>query len=114
MAPLTPVLTNHFASHASHFQLVTQEPLLCSTILMISSRHHTLPGPQGTSRGCFIHDRFWKHCQHLITRLLFGQEKGSTAKIRTLGSIEALLLLSEWHPRALHVIAESLQMGLGR
>lgn len=33
---------------------------------------------------------------------MLGQEKSSTAKTRTVGSIEALLLLSEWHPRALH------------
>ncbi|KAJ4369857.1 hypothetical protein N0V83_005621 [Neocucurbitaria cava] len=31
-----------------------------------------------------------------------GQVKPSKAQSRTIGSIEALLLLSEWHPRALH------------
>lgn len=102
MQPLSPVLTSFYADHANHRHLATSEPLLCSTILMISSRYHVLPGSGGASRGYFIHERFWQHCQHLITRLLFGQEKGSEAKLRSLGSIEALLLLSEWHPRALH------------
>ena len=46
--------------------------------------------------------RLWKHCEHLIARITFGQEKYSTAKSRTLGSITALLLMTEWHPRALH------------
>jgi hypothetical protein len=35
-------------------------------------------------------------------RLVLGQEKISKAKTRTLGTIEALLLLTEWHPRALY------------
>lgn len=100
MQPLSPVLTSFYADHSNHHHLATSEPLLCCTILMISSRYHALPGNGGASRGYFIHERFWQHCQHLITRLLFGQEKGS--RLRTLGSIEALLLLSEWHPRALH------------
>lgn len=74
---------------------------------MISSRHHVLTGPGGASRGYFVHERFWKFCQHLITRMLYGQEKGPVTKTRTLGSIEALLLLSEWHPRSLHFPPEA-------
>lgn len=35
-------------------------------------------------------------------RLTFGQERSSKSKIRTIGTIEALLLMSEWHPRSLH------------
>ncbi|RYP90141.1 hypothetical protein DL770_003763 [Monosporascus sp. CRB-9-2] len=38
-----------------------------------------------------------------IDAILLGQEKSSKAKTRTLGSIEALLLLVEWQPRALYV-----------
>lgn len=75
--------------------------MLCCVILMISSRYHTLPGVGGCSRAFFIHQRLWQHCQHLLLRLTLGQEKISKAKTRNIGSIEALLLLSEWHPRAL-------------
>lgn len=107
MSLLSPVLTDHYANHANHQALLHQEPLLCCIILTVSSRYHLLPGTRALSRGYFIHDRFWKHCQHLIMRLILGQEQGSVAKIRSLGSIEALLLLSEWHPRALHFPPES-------
>lgn len=89
-------------SHDSHFTLITQEPLLCCTILMISSRYHILPGAGGVTRSTLIHQRLWEHCQHLVTRIIFGQEKKSKAKIRTVGSIEALLLTVEWHPKAIH------------
>lgn len=69
---------------------------------MISSRHHILPGQGGASRADFIHTRLWKHVEHLIHRITFGLEKYSIAKTRTLGSVKALLLVTEWHPRALH------------
>lgn len=71
-------------------------------ILVISSRYHTLPTIGGHSRGYLIHQRLWDHFQHLLMRLVLGLEKYSKAKTRTLGTIEALLLLTEWHPRALY------------
>ncbi|OKL56252.1 hypothetical protein UA08_08524 [Talaromyces atroroseus] len=40
-------------------------------------------------------------------RLMLGQERSSKGSIRTLGTIEALLLISEWHPRSLHFPPES-------
>ncbi|KAF7128458.1 hypothetical protein CNMCM5793_003188 [Aspergillus hiratsukae] len=107
MAPLSPILTDFFASHHTHYWLITQEPVLCCAILMISSRYHTLPGPSAATRGFFIHNRLWQHCQHLILRIMLGQEKFSKAKTRHLGTVEALLLLSEWYPRALHFPPEN-------
>lgn len=107
MAALSPVDLAAYAGPDGHFELVTKEPLLCCVILMISSRYHILPGVAGVSRGYFIHDRFWHHCQHLVMRLVFGQEKGSSAKTRTLGSIEGLILMAEWNPRALHFPPET-------
>ncbi|RYP41642.1 hypothetical protein DL767_000847 [Monosporascus sp. MG133] len=65
--------------------------------------YHTLPGAGGHARGYLLHQRLWDHCEHLLMRILLGQEKSSKAKTRTLGSIEALLLLVEWQPRALYV-----------
>ncbi|KAJ6004593.1 hypothetical protein N7540_012962 [Penicillium herquei] len=101
MSPLSPILTDFYSLHKNQFYLVTQEPMLCCTILMISSRHHMLPGVGGCSRTFFIHQRLWQHCQHLLMRLSLGQEKISKAKTRNIGSVEALLLLSEWYPRQL-------------
>lgn len=102
LASLSPVSSTFYADHSNHKSLILDEPLLCCAILMISSRYHVLPGPGGASRADFIHMRLWKHCEHLIARITFGQEKYSIAKCRTLGSIKALLLMTEWHPRALH------------
>lgn len=101
MAHWSPILPDLYRYHHNHHRLIAEEPVLCTTILMISSRYHTLPGVGGNSRGYHIHHRLWHHCEHLINRIVLGQEKYSTAKTRTLGSIEALLLISEWHPRAI-------------
>ena len=102
LSPLSPILSDFYSNHSNHSLLISAEPFLCSTILMISSRYNVLPGVGGASRGYFIHDRLWEHCQRFVMRIMLGQEKASNAKTRTVGSIEALLLISEWHPRALH------------
>lgn len=74
---------------------------------MVSSRYHILPGPGGESRNFFIHHRLWQHCQQLTMRLIFGQEKSTKSKIRSLGTVEALLIMAEWHPRSLHFPPET-------
>ncbi|KAK1460359.1 hypothetical protein CMEL01_03358 [Colletotrichum melonis] len=48
----------------------------------------------------------WFTSQEAVTyidlRIILGQEKISTAKMRIIGTIESLLLISDWHPRAIH------------
>ncbi|GKZ21533.1 hypothetical protein AbraIFM66951_006715 [Aspergillus brasiliensis] len=107
LSPLSPILTDFYATPTNHFWLVTQEPFLCCTILLLASRYHILPGRAGRVRSSFIHHRLSQHCQHLLLRVMLGQEKISKAKTRTLGTIEALLLLCEWYPKSLHFPPES-------
>jgi hypothetical protein len=76
--------------------------MLTYLLLITSTRYHTLPTVGGQSCGYSIHQRLWDHSQHLLMRLVLGLEKYSKAKTRTLGTIEALLILTEWHPRALY------------
>lgn len=101
-SPLSPILGEFYSHHENHYSLISLDPFLCTTILMISSRYNILPGVGGASRGYFVHDRLWEQCQRFIMKIMLGQVKPSKAQSRTIGSIEALLLLSEWHPRALH------------
>ncbi|KAL8692757.1 MAG: hypothetical protein Q9218_002264, partial [Villophora microphyllina] len=64
-----------------------------------------------------VHERLWSYLQNMITRMFWGQEQfgggfcgagprkiKSTINggLRTLGTIESLLLLSEFHPRSMH------------
>ncbi|XEV01335.1 hypothetical protein FSHL1_006622 [Fusarium sambucinum] len=107
LAPLTPVVLDQFRSHVAHSHLVYEEAMLCCTLLMISSRFFKLPGAGGTSRSHYVHQRLWNHCEVLIRRILLGQEKSSTSQTRTIGTIESLILISDWHPRTLHLPPET-------
>ncbi|KIX05976.1 uncharacterized protein Z518_03950 [Rhinocladiella mackenziei CBS 650.93] len=107
LSSLSPVVDSFYADHANHRRLILEEPLLCCTLLMISSRYHHPPGPGGAVRADFIHARLWRHIEYLVQRITFGSEKYSIAKSRTLGSIQALLLITDWHPRSLHFPPEN-------
>jgi hypothetical protein len=102
LACLSPISSYLTAFDEIHRRLVLEEPLLCCAILMISSRYHVLPAPGASARGELIHMRLWKHCETLIARLTFGQEMYTTTKLRSIGTVQALLLLTEWHARSLH------------
>ena len=66
-----------------------------------------------------VHERLWSYLQNMITRMFWGQEQfgggfccagtkelppRSVIKggLRTMGTIESLLLLNEFHPRSMH------------
>ena len=49
-----------------------------------------------------IHRKFWLYWKTLFMRVTYGEDSGPTASTRSIGTIESLLLMTEWHPRALH------------
>lgn len=123
LAPLTPIIPTDFRAPAKHMMLLTEEPILAIALLAITSRHMKLSGPGAQSRAYSIHDKLWTYLRCMVERLLWGQEQfgggfcgGGTVKVResktgqitwtgslrTLGTVEAILLLTDWHPRALH------------
>ena len=100
-------MVDQFRDHSAHVRLVTEEVMLCCALLTISSRFFMLPGAGGASRSHYIHQRLWNHRELLLKRVLFGQEKTSSAQTRIVGTVESLLSISDWHPRALHFPPES-------
>lgn len=106
-APLSAIDISQFRRHADHTALVYDEPVLCCALLVISSRAFILPGAGATTRSHNIHQRLWQYYELLLKRVVLGQEKHSSAKTRTLGTIESFLLLSDWHPRAIHLPPET-------
>lgn len=123
LAPLTPVVLPDYRKPAAHLTLLTEEPLLAIAILLIASRYAKLKGPAHASRPINIQNVLWSHLRGMVERLLWGQEQfgggfcgGGAVKLqeaktgqinwkgslRTLGTVEALLLMTEWQPRALH------------
>ncbi|EGS20814.1 putative specific RNA polymerase II transcription factor [Thermochaetoides thermophila DSM 1495] len=125
LSPLTPISPPTFQNPASHLTLLTEEPILAVTLLTIASRYRRMPGTGGHCRSHAIHEQLWTYLRGMIERVVWGQEafgggfcgsgadenqSSSTApwrglrrgSLRTLGTIESLMILTEWHPRALH------------
>lgn len=122
LAPMSPVVTPDYSQPSTHRTLLTDEPVLAVTILTIASRHLKPKGDGASTRAFYIHDRLWSYLRGMIERLFWGQEKfdaqggrgrsldlasgaaGPTSKgnLRSLGTVEALLILTDWHPRNLH------------
>lgn len=127
LSPLTPISPPTFRDPGTHPTLLTEEPILTVTLLTIATRYRSMPGPGGHCRSHAIHEQLWTYLRGMIERCLWGQEAfgggfcgsgaadgeaqtSSTApwrglrkgSLRTLGTIESLMILTEWHPRALH------------
>ncbi|KAH5423587.1 hypothetical protein HBI23_198410 [Parastagonospora nodorum] len=123
LSPLTPIVVPDYREHSQHARLLKEEPMLTITLLTIAARYSQPSGSSGIgaqSRSYLIHEKLWKYLQGMIDRMIFGQEQfgggfcgagqqpGSDVNplsrkgLRTLGTVESLMLLTEWHPRALH------------
>ncbi|KAB8213329.1 hypothetical protein BDV33DRAFT_210320 [Aspergillus novoparasiticus] len=100
LAPWSTVLMEPLTDPIDYGTFVGEEPLLAQTVLMISSRYHSLPGSSGQARVESIHNKLWERCRNLLLDTVLGQgPKGIT---RSIGTIEALVLMIEWHPGSLH------------
>lgn len=112
LAPLSPIISSQYHRElGNHVHLISNEPLLCAVILMISSRYNTIPGPTSLSHAFHIHSCIWRYCQKMVTALIFGQSRLALGSDTSYGTIMALLLLCEWHPRAFHFSPDADGLG---
>ncbi|KAL1965679.1 hypothetical protein VTN77DRAFT_5179 [Rasamsonia byssochlamydoides] len=121
LAPLSPIVIPDFSPPSRHRALLTEEPVLAVTMLTTASRHMRPKGDGAYTRAFYIHDRLWAYLRGMIERLFWGQEKfggpnnprsldisplpgkvNPSGNLRSLGTVEALLILTDWHPRNLH------------
>lgn len=76
-------------------------PILLCSILTIASRYHPFeddsPVHGGVPRHIEVHDRLWLYVQRLISQTVWAE-----ASTRSIGTIFAFLLFTEWNPRAIH------------
>lgn len=100
LSKMTPILLEFFARPQNHAFLNLQEPILCYTILTIASEHFQLPTRSTPFCGHDIHLKAWNVTKQLLNRVLWAQERGPKSKLRTMGTVLAILLLIEWPPRA--------------
>lgn len=76
-------------------------PILLCAILTIASRHYPLDNKNsnngGVPRNIEVHDRLWLYVQRLISQTVWAE-----ASTRSIGTVFAFLLFTEWNPRAIH------------
>lgn len=97
---MTPIASDFFADPKSHHHLVVSEPILCYTIITISSMFHCLPATSNSPSSELLHAQSWRIVKSLCEQVFWAKERGSESKLRTFGTVLALLLLIEWPPRA--------------
>ncbi|EHK50923.1 hypothetical protein TRIATDRAFT_181939, partial [Trichoderma atroviride IMI 206040] len=107
MNSLSPILHCFYSNHMKHGDLISREPVLCCAIIALSARYHVLDVHGAITRGFYIHDRLWEHCQTLFQRLVWNQRRTIKDQMAHLGTIESLLLAAEWHPRCVHLPIET-------
>lgn len=75
-------------------------PILLCAILTIASRHYNFgrgTNINGVAGNIEIHDRLWLYVQRLISQTVWAE-----ASTRSIGTVFAFLLFTEWNPRAIH------------
>ncbi|KAK4079059.1 hypothetical protein Trihar35433_164 [Trichoderma harzianum] len=107
MNTLSPILHSFYSDHTKHGDLISREPVLCCAIIALSARYHILDVDGAVTRGFYIHDRLWEHCQTLFQRLVWKQRRAIKDQMAHLGTIETFLLAAEWHPRCVHLPIET-------
>jgi hypothetical protein len=91
-----PIFSDWFHDSLNLNALLTEEPLLCYTILTVASGYMKLPGTTGRSRGYLLHEHFFKRVQEGIQCLLWGIPLSRESGVSVAGAIECLLLLTQW------------------
>ncbi|KAK1500319.1 hypothetical protein CABS01_10043 [Colletotrichum abscissum] len=94
---IRPVVPPFYRDRERYGILPIEEPLLVLTLITISSRYHVLSGLHGEIRSERIHWQTWKICQQYLQSALWG-----SSYTRTPGAVASMLLLIEWHPKAIN------------
>lgn len=81
---------------------LTQYPILLCAILTISTRYHTFTefgdfNGEDNKRNISVHEKLWDFCQKLISQTIWAE-----ASTRSIGTVLAFIIFTEWNPRQIH------------
>lgn len=110
--PLKPVIPRLYREQVNHPLLIDREPVLTITLLVLAARYHRLSGQHGEIRSERIHWKLWRYLQTYLNTVLWGSNC-----TRSLGMIASILLLIEWHSKAINnpaELCEDLEEGVTR
>jgi hypothetical protein len=97
MWSLRPVVHPFYRDKGRYSLLATEEPLLSISLVTLSSRYHSLSGSHGEIRSERIHWQAWKFLRKYLQSALWG-----SPYTRSPGAIAAMLLMIEWHSKAIN------------
>jgi hypothetical protein len=95
--PLKPVVPAYYNDQSNYVLLATEEPVLLEAIITLASRYHVLSGDHGQIRSERIHWEAWRSLQKCLQSAIWG-----STKTRSLGTIASMLLLIDWHSKAIN------------
>jgi hypothetical protein len=95
--PLKPVIPAYYANPSMYSTLATEEPVLLTAIITLASRYLQLPGHHGAIRSERIHWHTWRSLKRSLQSAMWG-----SICTRSLGTIASMLLLIDWHPKAIN------------
>ncbi|EKG09433.1 Fungal Zn binuclear cluster domain containing protein [Macrophomina phaseolina MS6] len=101
MHPMYPLADQKYTFARHRALLIAQEPFLCTTILAITSRYTWFQTGNFSSKATEVHTATYKYVQAEFQRFLWGSGRGRCTEIATLGLIESIMLMVEWHPRSM-------------
>ena len=83
-------------------QELAEYPILLCAILTVSSRYHTftefgLSNGADNKRNIDVHENLWTHCQWMLSQTIWAE-----ASTRSIGTVLAFIILTEWNPRQIH------------
>ncbi|CAN6637448.1 transcriptional activator Aro80p [Trichomonascus vanleenenianus] len=79
---------------------LAETPILLAAVTTLSSRYCKTVRPESHDSdeiSIEIHGKLWDYCQTLISQTVWAE-----ASTRSIGTVYAFLLFSEWNPRAIH------------
>ncbi|KAG7291236.1 hypothetical protein NEMBOFW57_001248 [Staphylotrichum longicolle] len=97
MWSLRPVVHPFYRDRSRYALLAADEPLLSISLVTLSSRYYSLSGSHGEIRSERIHWQAWKFLRKYLQSALWG-----SPYTRSPGAIAAMLLMIEWHSKAIN------------
>ncbi|KAK5779878.1 Aro80p PWA37_001756 [Arxiozyma heterogenica] len=81
---------------------LAQYPILLCAILTIATRYHTFNeigynNGRDNKRNIRVHEQLWDICQKLISQTIWAE-----ASTRSIGTVLAFIIFTEWNPRQIH------------
>lgn len=101
MHPLYPLVDHKYSQCSNKSELVTQDPLLFATILAVTSRYTWYQASAFSARAVEVHGFLYRWVQSAIQSCIWISTPRGCDETTTLGLIESIMLIVEWHPRSL-------------